>query len=620
MEKYKITIGPFDKVVALEEGRSLYDAVQLSGIAIHAECGGQGKCGRCRVIVEEGDFREEKSAAAEETGRNAVLACRTFPESDMVITIPIETLLPVDHIEPLRSCALSVQPEIIAPLVVRRRVEMKEPSLDDNASDLERVRRNLRGAGIEGPIGCSLAAMRKMGSVLRENGWKANVFLHSGDNSIVDIEGPSAGHGRMGLAVDIGTTTVAVELVSLESGKTIASHSLYNKQISCGADIIHRIVFSGKEGGLRKLRALVLETINDAVKKALEKSGRSPEEVICSVLSGNTTMQHLLLAIDPRHIRLEPYIPTVTRFPILMAHAVGLDVFRRCAVMLTPSVGSYVGGDITSGVMASGMNKSDELTLFLDIGTNGEIVIGNREWMIACACSAGPAFEGGGITDGMIATAGAIESVKIFDAAEPPVLSVIGDGRPRGLCGSAMIDLLSELYYSGMINQKGKLDPDSSKMVREVDNTIAYLVAPSGRTAHGKDIFITETDITNLIRTKGAMWAGISTLLKKLEIGFEDLERVLIAGGLGNSLDIERSVSIGLLPDVGRECFCYLGNASLLGARLALLSGKARREVDEIASKMTYIDLSTTPGYMDEFVAALFIPHTDLSLFPSLEQ
>jgi len=620
LNSFKVTINPFNKTVEIAENSSLYDAIHKSGIPIHADCGGEGKCGKCRVIVDKGDYRSEKNrlVTPEDSARNIVLACRTFPGSDITITIPDKTLLPYDYIEPLRSCPIAIKAETIDPLVKRFSLRLEEPSLDDNISDLERVKRGLKKAGVSGAIGCSLATMRKLAPLLRENGWMCDIYLLSADNSIVDAGRPSGGSRKLGIAIDIGTTTVATEFVDLESGRSIASHSLYNRQISCGADIIHRIVFSQKDDGLEKLRSLILATINETVKKITGESGRPREDIICAVLSGNTTMEHLLLAIDPKYIREEPYIPAATRFPILTAQAVGLDIPPHSPVMLTPSVGSYVGGDITSGVTASGMNNSDQLTLFMDIGTNGEIVIGNSEWMIACACSAGPAFEGGGIGDGMTATSGAIESVKIFDMNRPPVLTVIGGGQPRGICGSAMIDLMSELYYCGLINQKGKFNPDISKMIRKIKNTLGYIVAPKERTEHGKDIVITEIDIANLIRAKGAIWAGVSTLLKKLEIPFGDLQRVLIAGGLGNSLDIERSVSIGLLPDVERDKFCYLGNASLSGARLALLSEKARRELDEIASKMTYVDLSTTPGYMDEFVAALFIPHTDASLFPSM--
>ena len=621
MNKFKVTINPFNKAVETEGESSLYDAIQKAGIGIHAECGGQGKCGKCRVVVEKGDCSSEGSPdISPESESNVVLACQTFPRSDITITIPEETLLPVNHIESQRSRPEDVKPGTIDPLVRKLGLRLDEPTLDNNISDLERVKRALARAGITGPIGCNLTTMRKLAAVSRKNGWKIDAFLLSGENSIVDIDRPSEETGKLGLAVDIGTTTVAVELVDLENGDVLASHSLYNRQISGGADIIHRIVFSQKDSGLEKLRSLILSTINEAVKKINGESGRPAEDIICAVLSGNTTMEHLLLGIDPKYIREEPYIPAVTRFPYFTAPDVGLDIPACSAVMLTPAVGSYVGGDITSGVMASGMNRAGELTLFLDIGTNGEIVIGNREWMIACACSAGPAFEGGGISDGMPATKGAIEAVKIFDVDAPSALTIIGGGKPKGICGSAMIDLMSELYYSGLMNQKGKLDPDKSKMIRKMKKANAYIVVPAEASAHGRDIVISEIDLANLIRTKGAMWAGVSTLLKKLEIGFEDLERVLIAGGMGNSLDIERSVSIGLLPDIGRERFCYLGNASLLGARLALLSKEAREELDEVAAKMTYVDLSTTPGYMDEFVAALFIPHTDASLFPSMSR
>jgi uncharacterized 2Fe-2S/4Fe-4S cluster protein (DUF4445 family) len=339
------------------------------------------------------------------------------------------------------------------------------------------------------------------------------------------------------------------------------------------------------------------------------------------VLSGNTTMIHLLLGIEPRYIRREPYIPSISSFPILKAGHVGLKVNPTAAVFVMPGPAGYVGGDIVSGLIYTGFHREAPVTLFIDVGTNGEIVLGNNEWLMTASCSAGPAFEGGGIRWGMRAEEGAIEKITIDPDTLAPTFSVVGEVPPRGICGSGMIDLLSEMFLTGIIQPTGKfnVDDDHPRITKDGDET-AYILAYAHETSVDKDILFLESDIDNLIRSKGAVYAGFRVLLNQTGMDFSMIDRLIITGGFGQYLDLEKAVTIGLLPDIDRSKFQYLGNSSIGGAYMALLSKTYRKEAIDISNRMTYVDFSSNNQFMDEFTSAMFIPHTDLNAFPSVKQ
>jgi uncharacterized 2Fe-2S/4Fe-4S cluster protein (DUF4445 family) len=436
---------------------------------------------------------------------------------------------------------------------------------------------------------------------------------------LIDLKPHSKSEGVYGIACDIGTTTVALCLVDLSEGRVVETGLALNRQLKCGEDIISRINYARSPGRLEELRNLVVATINNLIEKITRESGVAASAIYYGSISGNTTMLHLLLGLDPRHIREEPYVPTFNRLPFMHASDLGLRMHRNARIHCAPAVGSYVGGDITAGLLGTPMLiDSESVCMFIDAGTNGELVIGNGDWLMTCACSAGPAFEGGGVRCGMPATEGAIDRIRLTEDGEVQY-EVIGGARPRGICGSGLVDLLAELLIGGYLDRQGKFRQDRfPERFVESDSGAGFIVERSENCYWGRDILITERDVANLIRTKGAVFSACSLLLKQVGLTFDRVDAFYIAGGFGQHLDIENAIRIGLLPDIERARFHYLGNTSLFGAYLVLVSDENRMLVNQVSEKMTYVELNTEPGYMNEYTGALFLPHTDLSLFPSL--
>jgi uncharacterized 2Fe-2S/4Fe-4S cluster protein (DUF4445 family) len=404
----------------------------------------------------------------------------------------------------------------------------------------------------------------------------------------------------------------------MSEGTVVAATSGHNRQAACGDDVINRMICAEKSG-VKKLSRMALSTINGLIEEALDAAGASPEAIENVSLAGNTTMTHLLLEMDPHHIRREPYVPIVSSFPILRAGDIGLKANARAAVFVMPGPASYVGGDIVAGVLYSGLHREEPLTIFIDIGTNGEIVLGNRDWMMTASCSAGPAFEGGGVRWGMRAEEGAVEKVSIDRHTLEPTCSIVGGAKARGICGSGMIDLMYEMLAAGLIGPDGKFSKESDhpRIVEDRDGK-AYVVVRAEETDVGEDILFTEIDIENLLRSKGAVYAGFKVLVQTAGHDFSAVQRVWIAGGFGQYLDIEKAVGIGLLPDIDRKKFTYFGNSSIAGAYMALLSRTYREEARRVSNGMTYIDFSSNNRFMYEFVSAMFLPHTNLDEFPSV--
>ncbi len=424
-----------------------------------------------------------------------------------------------------------------------------------------------------------------------------------------------------GIACDIGTTTVALHLVNLKNGKIAATASSLNHQITCGEDIISRINYAQKPARMKKLNELIILTVNKLIEKAAQSAGIFPEDLCFGSFSGNTTMMHLFLNLDPQYIRLEPYVPTLNQvFPIL-SRDLGLKMHPEARIHCSPAVGSYVGGDITAGLLVTPLLRNSKKTsLFIDAGTNGELVIGNKEWLVTCACSAGPAFEGSGIKCGMPASEGAIEAIKIQDNGELDY-KVINGGKPKGVCGSGLVDLLSELFTKEYIGRNGRFKAKKAEeKIVETEEGKGFLIEKGKSSYWGKDLVITENDIKNLIRTKGAVFSACALLMKNVGLSFDKIDSVYLAGGFGQHLNIENAIRIGLLPDIERAKFHYMGNSSLLGAYLILLSEKNKELADDTAGRMTYVELNTEPSYMNEYTGSLFLPHTDINLFPSVKK
>lgn len=623
---------PDGKGTKVPEGETVLAAAEKAGVHLSSVCGGEGTCGRCRVVLKKGDVQTEPTAflSPEEVAAGHALACRTRVQSDLLVEVPLESqwesralLAAADtsrfgQIVPQRPGARAY---CCDPLSRKVFLSLPPPTLEDNLSDLDRVWREL-DRKFDLPVKqTGLHNLQKLASLLRENHWQVTTTLSRRGRTVevVDFEpGDTTAH-HYGLAVDIGTTTVVVQLIDLNTCEVLGSEARYNSQIRYGADVISRIVYATQnEDGRHKLQTTVVRDVNQLIAALAEEKGIDLRDVTYLTCVGNTTMIHLLLGLEVANIRREPYIPTANYPSVVRAREVGIKINERGLLCCLPGVAAYVGADITAGVLASGLHQSEELALFFDIGTNGEIALGNSDWLVCCSASAGPAFEGGEMQCGMRATAGAIERV-ILGPDGPVSYEVIGGGRPRGLCGTGFIDCVAELVRAGYLDKGGRFNRERlDGRLREKEYGLEFVLAPAAETDTGRDLVITQPDVDVFIRSKGAVFTAADCLLAHLGFEFTDVDRVYIAGGFGNYLDIRNSIAIGLLPDLPLEKFQFIGNSAITGARMCLLSQEALEEVERIASKMTYFELSTDPKFMSEFTSSLFLPHTDVEKFPSV--
>lgn len=622
MTQYNVVFMPDETSIEVEEGTTIADAAYEAGIAINNLCGGQGVCGRCRVQVTKGKAEAEEHARAffseEQINEGFVLACQTEIHDNLEIAVPPESRMEESQI--LMTGAEESVPEWgLVPMARKIYLELPPPTLDDNISDLDRISRELRKKLGWHSYDVSLGTIQKLSDRLRDNDWKVTATVVKSRNGyrILKIDPGDTTQHNYGLAVDVGTTTLVAQLVDLNSQSVLGVVGSPNPQASYGEDVISRMVYACGKGGTHPLHEAVIKEINQMIERLCKKHDVPSEEINAIVAAGNTTMSHFLLNLTPCNIRLEPYVPTADVPPQILAHELGINVSSDATLDTIPSVASYVGGDIVSGVMACGIPDQDEIKALIDIGTNGEIAIGNQDWLVCCSASAGPAFEGGGTTCGMRATTGAIQEVEISDGKV--TYKTIGNVKPRGLCGSALIDAIYELVKSGIIRPDGKFDRDLKDDRLSIhDNVPQYLIASSEETESGRDLAITESDIDNLMKSKGAVFAALKSLIDYIGLGFEQLNTIYVAGGFGTYLNIPKAVGIGLLPDIPQENILFVGNSCLTGARMSLLSEAALEKCINISRSMTNIELSIYPPFMDEFMAALFLPHTEKKLFPSV--
>jgi len=628
------TTAQFDSLtepVAVSVGELVVEAADRAGVEIHQPCGGQGRCGRCAVRIESGRVRRRSVLRLSQVDLDAgyALACQTVVEGDVSIVVPpperIQRRLTTDHIAPEAVVPADYDFER-AQTVQRVLLSLSPPSMDDQIDDWGRLQAAIRRAAGIDRLEASLEQIRLLGGVLRASDWQVAVTVDAGRDQdgtarLIRVQpaGEAGGETVCGLAIDIGTTTVTVWLVDLVTGRVMYQGSEYNQQITRGEDVISRIIYGSKGTGGEDLRELVLETINGLVESACRRAGVADREIVKATISGNSTMMHLLLGIPPESIRLEPFVTAVNHPPLLRAGDVGIAMNPDGIVDSLPGVASYVGADITAGVLAAGLQAMPETSLFIDVGTNGEIVLGSSDWLVTCACSAGPAFEGAGIVSGMRADKGAIEEVWIDGNTYEPTCRVIGNVPPRGICGSGLISLVAEMFVTGVLDKGGHFNQTlSTARVRPTVRGGEYVVAWADEAETDEDIVITRVDIDNLLRAKAAIYAGFNVLADGVGVELASVERVLIGGSFGKYINVEKAIDIGLLPDMPWDRFDYLGNTSIRGAYLALLDREARAEIAQIASAMTYIELSADNTFYEAFTSALFLPHTDISRFPSV--
>ena len=638
MKNTTITFKPIDVSVSVAQGTTVLDAAMEAGVHINASCGGQGTCGRCRVKLVSGtvDSAPGGLLAAEDVEQGFRLACGTRVQSDTEIELVHASQLKspppqersARHAEAPEHAQILREPD---PAVRTVCVTIDSPSMSDTSSDTARLMRALKQQHGLDDLAIDTAALRELPNAARAEDGKltATIAPHACQSpqgatlrtgaplNIIRIEPGDTTARTVALAFDIGTTSLWGRLLDLRTGAALALASHYNPQIKYGDDVITRMVQAQKADGQKLMQQAVVEGLNKIIDSLLKDSGIEPRHISHISAAGNTVMIHLLLALETKHIRQAPYTPVANVFPPIPAQEIGLKVPEHIPVQVFPAVAAYVGGDIVAGVLASGLYTRPELCLFIDIGTNGEIVLGNQDWLMTASCSAGPAFEGGGMRCGMRAAPGAIDRLHIDPETCEPMIITIDHKAACGICRSGAISILAGFLTTGIIDQNGRFNRDCpSQRIRKGPDGMEFVLS-SREENGGEDVVITEPDINNLIRAKAAMFAGYQCLLEKASLGFDDLQQVIIAGAFGDFLNVREAIIIGLLPDIALERFSFIGNASLLGAQLGCLSQTMQDEGEDVARNMSNIELSDDPHFMDRYVAAMFLPHTDTHLFPN---
>ena len=638
MANHKVVFLPHKIEIAVPAGETIIHAAMEAGVHINASCGGEGVCGKCRVLIEEGTVEGgiTEKLSQEDRDNGYRLGCQAAVKSDLVVRIPVESAMDASalrmqqtprktaHIRVMNFDELKEKGLFVAP-VEKIFLQLPKPTLQDNLPDITRLISYLKAKHDEHRLDVALSVIRKIPDAIREKDFEVTATLvrpvrDIGKTRLINVQPGDTTSRSYAIAMDIGTTTIYGQVIDLISGNVLAEYGDFNGQISYGEDVISRIVYAEKPEGLQRLNSVVMETINKVLGKIIKQSGIDHEDLSTITLAGNTTMTQLMLKIDPRHIRRSPYVPAATLYPPTRAKDLGMAVGDHVSALVYPAVSSYVGGDIVAGVMGSGIYRTEKLTLYLDVGTNAEIVIGNRDWLACAACSAGPAFEGGGLKYGMRAEKGAIEDFSIDPLTYDPMIITVGNVRPKGICGSGLITMVATLFEIGIINNLGKFNHDlETPRIRKADGVYEYVLAWKDETQIDRDVTLTEIDIENLIRAKGAIYSGCMTLLTEVGMSIQDIEHIILAGGFGSYVDLEKAMVIGLLPEMDSAKVTFIGNGSLMGARMSSLTNRIRKDVVEVTKKMTNFELSDTPSYMDNYIAALFLPHTDINQFPKLK-
>ena len=645
MASFRIRFLPEGHETAVGEGKTLLEAAREAGVYVGAICGGEGVCGKCRVIVREGEVEGESTEflTRDEIRRGYVLACQVVPRSNLVVEVPPESRLvgyegigkDSERFRDFVYRGAERLPAELSPVIGKFHLRLPEPTLDNPTADQERLLEAV-SKHRTGPVQMGLKITRELPRVLRRCEphrsswtWKwdgsvtATVALRRDVNEVIYVEQGDTSDRNFGLALDVGTTTVVAHLVDLTSGTTREAAAKYNSQIEYGADVINRINYARQPGGAEALHQAVIDDVETLIVDLVERTQIGRGDIQCVVAAGNTSMLHFLLGLEADLIRLSPFVPAATSPPPLRAAEVGLRIHPRGILYTMPMVGSFVGGDITAGILVSGMHHSDELSLLLDIGTNGEVVLGNREFIAACSASAGPAFEGGSVSCGMRATSGAIDSVRIFQPGLAVSATTIDGSPPAGVCGTGLVDALSEMFLAGLVDRNGHFQvdraPDRFRVSAEHGRP-AFPLVYAKDSGGDRDVVITEPDVENLIRTKASIYAAADSLVQSVGVSFGDIQNVYIAGAFGNRLDIASCITIGLLPELPAERIRFIGNSCVGGAKLVMLSHRMFDEVHRIRDRISYQELMVDPAYMEKFTSACFLPHTDVSRFPLVSE
>jgi uncharacterized 2Fe-2S/4Fe-4S cluster protein (DUF4445 family) len=614
-KRCRVTFEPEGKAVYVLPGTTIYEATGEAGIIINSPCGGAGVCGNCKVAIIRGEFEQkgsEKFFTKEELDEGRVLACRTKILGDMVVEIPIssrffEQKILTEGIE----FKLKVSPN-----VRKLFIQVDEPTLEDQRSDLDRVWDAL-GMGNPGPK-VPVDILRRLPEKLRKAQYTTTIVLN--EEEIIGIERGDKSDKNYGIAFDIGTTTVVGYLLDLNTGKQLAVSSATNPQTSYGDDVISRIQHTmTSKDGLEDLHERIISCINDIIVDLVNGANIEKKYIYELTTTGNTTMNHLFLKIDPKHLSLHPYVGVLRSNIDLRASSIGLHINRYGKAYAMPNIAGFVGGDTVAVILASGIHKSEDLKFALDIGTNGELVMGNRDRLVSCSTAAGPAFEGARITHGMRASDGAIEKVLLKE--DEVEVNTIGNAKPIGLCGTGLIDSIAELRNMGIITKNGKL-LHNKELPEDISDIIrkraiahekwgsAFILVTAEQSKTGEDILLTQKDVRETQLAKGAIFAGYQLLKRTLGINDEDITEVLLAGAFGNYIRRLQAKRIGLLPDIPTEKIKFIGNAAGAGAKMVLLAKELRTEACDISKNTEYIELAVQKEFQRIFADSMYFPES----------
>jgi uncharacterized 2Fe-2S/4Fe-4S cluster protein (DUF4445 family) len=627
-KKYTVCFEPSGLKTEVPAGMVLLEAARKAGVYLSSICGGDGYCGKCKVIIDQGQFESKPTTllTPDEVRENVVLACQTKILSDMTVTVPKSHTLQTSQIlmdsdaRRFSELAGDVQEGVFEfdPLVRKIVVEMSEPTVHDHTADHERLYVAIREQ-IDAPImQTGFRILQGLSKVLRLTKYQVAVTIgrRSGTTEVIEVEPVKRSKTNFAVAVDLGTTTVVAHLLDLTNAKTLDTEATYNSQINFGEDYIRRIIYAEENNAFDEMQNRIVHDVNNLIVTLAARQKIDLHDLTAVICAGNTAMVHFLLNLDPTRIRREPYVASAGFVPPIRAAEAGIQINKRGLLYCLPSVAAYVGSDIVAGVLTTRIFTKKEVSLFVDIGTNGEVVLGNREWLVCASSSAGPAFEGSGVKHGMRAGAGAIEKLNI--AADGLIeFHTIGNTHPVGICGSGLLDTIAELFINGIVDRTGRFKTNGDARLTEGDEGLQFQLVQANN--DHQEIVITQADIDNLVRSKAGVFAAIRVLMNSTQTKVEDIDAIYIAGGFGNFMNVQQAVTIGMLPDLPVEKIHFVGNTSIAGAKTVLLSQQALETAEKIAESMTYFDLMSHSGYMDEFVRASFLPHTDLSLFPSVK-
>ena len=500
-------------------------------------------------------------------------------------------------------------------------VLLTPPSLQDNTADAERLLLSLKKELKTSAVKIDFNLLAKLPSILRKENFKIRCILFKGDYlwTLVDIRSLIDPSPIVGLAVDLGTTTVILRLIDLSSGTAISETSFHNPQLSIGPDILTRAHFAARADGIERLQTLLIDALNGSIQALCNDNSLLPQNIYFLSVAGNTVMTHLFLGLSPDWIIREPYIPVINRPTLTKASDLGLKINPQARVFVFPNVGSYFGGDLVAGILFSGLYRKNETAILVDVGTNAEVVLGNREWMVACAGAAGPALEGGASRIGMMAGPGVIDHIDLAADGKRFHYHTIDDLPPRGFCGSGLIELAATLFTAGMIDSRGRFVPQKCGEKLRTKDSLPYLeIVPASLTAAGSDLGVSQADIESLLRSKAAMYAILETISASVGIRFKDISAFYIAGTFGSLIKPATAITIGMLPDLPLSRYVSLGNSSLGGAAMVFTAENIREEIDDIRNRVTYLELNVNQEFMERFSAARFLPHTDPERFPSI--